>query len=152
MKFRLAIYNIVPGVFNMIFIKKKQLQKIIDQAKYEFPNECCGFLSGYKVEEDIHIEKTYPLTNIDKSSEHFSMDPREQFAAVKAIRNEDSIVMGNYHSHPYTTSRPSEEDKRLAYDKAALYGILSLVKDEEVFNLFRIDKDKNVKKLQYKID
>ncbi len=134
----------------MIYIKKLQLQNITNQAKNEFPNECCGFLSGYKVEEDIHIEKIYPLTNIDKSSEHFSMDAKEQFAAVKAIRNEDSIVIGNYHSHPYTPSRPSEEDKRLAYDPKVLYGILSLEKDEPVFNLFSINKDKKVEKLQYK--
>ena len=136
----------------MIYIKELQLQRIIDQAKNEFPNECCGFLSGYKTEEDIHIEKIYILTNIDRSSEHFSMDPKEQFAAVKAIRNEASIVIGNYHSHPYTPSRPSEEDKRLAYDPKVLYGILSLEKDEPVFNLFTINKDKKVEKLQYIID
>jgi len=136
----------------MIYIKKIQLQNIIDQAKNEFPNECCGFLSGYKSEEDIHIEKIWALTNIDKSSEHFSMDPKEQFAAVKDIRNEDMIVIGNYHSHPYSPSRPSEEDKRLAYDQAAVYGILSLEKEEPVFNLFSINKDKKVEKLQYLIE
>lgn len=136
----------------MIYIKKLQLQHIIDQAKNEFPNECCGFLAGYKSEQDIHIEKIWVLTNIDKSSEHFSMDPKEQFAAVKDIRNEDMIVIGNYHSHPYSPSRPSEEDKRLAYDSTVLYGILSLEKEEPVFNLFSINKDKKVEKLEYIVD
>lgn len=139
-------------MINMIYIKSEELKKMINQAKEEFPNECCGFLSGIKDEEDIHIYKIYPLTNIDKSSEHFSMDPKEQFSAVKAIRNDGKELIGNYHSHPYTPSRPSEEDKRLAYDTKALYGILSLEKEEPVFNLFSINKDKEVEKLQYKID
>jgi proteasome lid subunit RPN8/RPN11 len=134
----------------MIYISLEEYEKIVDQAKREFPNECCGFLGGNKVGEDIFIKKVVPLTNIDQSSEHFSMDPKEQFTALKLIRNHGFHLVGNYHSHPYTPSRPSEEDKRLAFDPNIIYGILSLEKDP-IFNLFKIDKDKNVETLKYEI-
>lgn len=134
----------------MIYIEKKEYEKIIEQAKKEFPNECCGFLAGNKKEQNLFIKTAYAMTNIDASSEHFSMDPKEQFKAVKSIRENNMELVGNYHSHPYTPSRPSEEDKRLAYDPKAIYGILSLEKEEPVFNLFKIEKG-NVEKIQYEI-
>lgn len=134
----------------MIYIKKKEYGKIVEQARKEFPNECCGFLAGNNSGEDLYIKTAYPLTNIDASSEHFSMDPKEQFKAVKTIRKNKMELIGNYHSHPYTPSRPSEEDKRLAFDPKAIYGILSLEKEEPVFNLFKVDKG-NVEKLKYEI-
>jgi len=134
----------------MILINLEEYEKIIELAKKEFPHECCGFLGGNKVGEDIFIKKMVPITNIDHSSEHYSMDPKEQFQALKLIRNHGLQLVGNYHSHPYTPSRPSEEDKRLAFDPSILYGILSLEK-EPVFNLFKIDKEKKVEKLDYEI-
>ncbi|AJA49590.1 putative metal-dependent protease PAD1/JAB1 superfamily [Clostridium pasteurianum DSM 525 = ATCC 6013] len=141
----------MPGTGDyMIYIEKKEYEKIVEQAKKEFPNECCGFLAGNKDGEDLYIKTVYPLTNIDASSEHFSMDPKEQFKTVKIIRENKMELVGNYHSHPYTPSRPSEEDKRLAFDPKAIYGILSLEKEEPVFNLFKVDKG-NVEKLKYEI-
>jgi len=137
-------------VIKMINIDSLELSKIIKQAKDEFPNECCGFLSGTKSCDTINIKKVYPLTNLDKSSEHFSMDPKEQFNTIKIIRGESMVFIGNYHSHPYTPSRPSEEDIRLAYDPNIIYGILSLEKEEPVFNLFKINK-LGVTKLEYQV-
>ena len=79
-------------------------------------------------------------TNIDHSNEHFSLDPKEQLAAIKDMRTEGLVPLGNWHSHPESPSRPSDEDKRLAYDKTASYMILSLMnRDEPVLNSFHIE-------------
>jgi proteasome lid subunit RPN8/RPN11 len=78
------------------------------------------------------------MTNIDHSEEHFSFDPKEQFAAVKYARKNGLKIVGNWHSHPASPSRPSEEDKRLAYDPNILYFILSLAAEQPVLNAFRI--------------
>ena len=49
------------------------------------------------------------------------------------------MPLGNFHSHPESPSRPSEEDKRLAYDKEASYMIISLMDIENpVLKSFRI--------------
>ena len=48
--------------------------------------------------------------------------------------------LGNWHSHPESPSRPSDEDKRLAYDSKASYMILSLMDDvNPVLNSFHIE-------------
>ena len=68
------------------------------------------------------------------------MNPKEQLAAIKDMRAEGLVPLGNWHSHPESPSRPSDEDKRLAYDKTASYMILSLMnKDEPVLNSFHIE-------------
>ena len=49
------------------------------------------------------------------------------------------MPLGNWHSHPESPSRPSDEDKRLANDSKASYLILSLAEEEPVLNSFHIE-------------
>lgn len=114
----------------------------MNHAIKELPDEACGLIAGEKNGDDKIIKKVYLLTNIDHSNEHFSLDPKEQLAAVKDMRANGIVPLGNWHSHPESPSRPSEEDKRLAYDKTASYMILSLMNREEpVLNSFKISGD-----------
>lgn len=124
----------------MIKLSKEDYQKILDYAALELPNEACGLIAGRIDGTDKYIEKVYLLTNTDQSNEHFTLDPKEQLAAVKDMRSLGYIPLGNWHSHPESPSRPSEEDKRLAYDKKASYLILSLMdRENPVLNSFHID-------------
>lgn len=124
----------------MIKLSKSDFEKILAHAESELPNEACGLIGGV-VEDGVKIiKKVYLLTNIDHSNEHFSLDPKEQLAAVKDMRTQGISPLGNWHSHPKSPSRPSEEDKRLAYDSKASYMILSLMnRDEPVLNSFKIN-------------
>ena len=89
-----------------------------------------------------HIRHVYLLTNTDESNEHFTMDPREQLAAVKDARANGWELLGNWHSHPETPARPSDEDKRLAYDPTTCYLILSLGDAKHpALNAYHIGKD-----------
>ena len=126
----------------MIKLSKANYRIILDHAVSELPNEACGLIAG-RIEGDHKlIEKVYLLTNIDHSNEHFSLDPKEQLAAVKDMRSNGLVPLGNWHSHPESPSRPSDEDKRLAYDKTASYLILSLMeRDNPVLNSFHIEGD-----------
>lgn len=130
----------------MIRISKEDYQKIVDHALSELPNEACGLIAGRIDGTDKRIEKVYLLTNTDQSNEHFSLDPKEQLAAIKDMRTSGYLPLGNWHSHPETPSRPSEEDKRLAYDKSASYLILSLMDSESpVLNAFHIEGTESTK-------
>ncbi|WP_027339432.1 Mov34/MPN/PAD-1 family protein [Halonatronum saccharophilum] len=136
----------------MVKLDQRLYEKMLAQAKEEFPNECCGLVAGESGEDIIEVKEVFPMTNLDASAEHFSMDPKEQFAVVKEIRCLGYDLLGNYHSHPFTPSRPSYEDKRLAYDEGAIYFILSLKKrDEPVLNAFKIKGRSEVTKLEVKI-
>ena len=126
-------------------LKKSDYDKMLQHCKDGLPNESCGLLAGTVDGEVKTVTKIYLLTNIDASNEHFSMDPKEQFAALKDARANGVEIIGNFHSHPESPSRPSEEDKRLAYDPSIEYLILSLQEaDNPVLRAFGIDKDKNV--------
>ena len=122
----------------MLYLKKEDYEKILAHCKEGLPNEACGLIGGTIEGDKRSIQKVYLLTNIDQSNEHFSMDPKEQLAAVKDMRANGLKLLGNFHSHPESPSRPSEEDKRLAYDSKVNYLILSLMDLENpVFNAFR---------------
>ena len=131
----------------MIQIKKSDYEKILAHAVEGLPNEACGLLAG-TVENGIKVVKeVYLLTNIDESNEHFSMSPKERLEAVKDMRAKGYKQFGNWHSHPESPSRPSEEDKRLAHDSTANYLILSLMdRENPVLNAFLIKNHTEVTK------
>lgn len=122
----------------MITLDKGIVEQMIYQARQELPNECCGLLAGQKNGDDITITEIYPVRNIDESPEHFSMDPKEQFQVYYAARDRGLNLLGNYHSHPATPSRPSREDIRLAHDPEAVYAIISLAGADPVLKFFSI--------------
>lgn len=115
-------------------------ERMLSKALAERPKEACGLIAGTTSDGGMKIiSKVYLLRNTDQSAEHFSLDPKEQLAAVRDMRKLGLKPIGNWHSHPITPSRPSEEDKRLAYDKDAVYMILSLAEKEPVLNAFHIE-------------
>lgn len=130
----------------MIRISKEDYRKMVGHAVLELPNEACGLIAGRIEGADKYIEQVYLLTNIDHSNEHFSLDPKEQLNAIKDMRSHGYVPLGNWHSHPESPSRPSEEDKRLAYDKNASYLILSLMdRGNPVLNSFHIEGSETTK-------
>ena len=130
----------------MIKLSSDDFETIVSHARAKLPNEACGLIAGRIDGDDKTILKIYLLTNVDHSPEHFSLDPKEQLAAVKDMRQNGYVPLGNWHSHPETPSRPSDEDKRLAYDSKASYMILSLMDNENpVLNSFKINGTEAVK-------
>ena len=136
----------------MIYLGEQDYSAILNHAKQGLPNEACGLIAGTVENDKKYIEKVYMLTNIDESNEHFSMDPKEQLSAVKDMRANNFKLLGNFHSHPESPSRPSEEDKRLAFDSKVNYLILSLENIETpILKAFIIDENKNVSEEQIEI-
>lgn len=123
----------------MIKLPQHILNGIIEQAKKELPNEACGLLVGL----NNVVQKQFALTNTDHSPEHFSFDPKEQFEVMRKARNEGLKIIANYHSHPESPSRPSDEDIRLAYDPNILYLIISLATEIPSVKAFSIIEKKS---------
>jgi anaerobic sulfite reductase subunit C len=115
-------------------ILKEIIDAILAQGQRESPHEACGYLTGTAGQ----VKKAIPLTNVDHSPEHFSLDPREQFAAVRQTRSEGLEILAVYHTHPASPARPSAEDIRLAHDPAIVYVIVSLVPGKREVKAFRI--------------
>lgn len=115
-------------------ILKKVIKEMGEHAKKEAPLEACGYLAS----KDGIIMASYALANIDKSNEHFSFDPKEQFAAVKDARAKGWEICVVYHSHPASPARPSQEDIKLAYDPNMSYFIVSLAGGNQEARAFSI--------------
>ena len=124
-------------------IPQNIIEELIAQAQKDAPNESCGYLLGIPSpsaggDGEGLVTENYWMENIDHSSEHFSFAPKDQFAALKYARSKNLKILANWHSHPASPSRPSEEDLRLANDPTIRYAILSLLDGEPKLNSFKI--------------
>ncbi|GHV84509.1 Mov34/MPN/PAD-1 family protein [Spirochaetia bacterium] len=122
-----------------VFLKKTDYDRITAHARAGLPNEACGLIAGKTEGDQTIIEKVYLLANVDKSPEHFSIDPKEQLTAVRDMRTLGFVPLGNFHSHPSTPARLSKEDIRLAFDPKALYLVVSLAKETAVLKAFSVE-------------
>ena len=135
------------------------IDELISQARQDAPNETCGYLLGILsqlpssgeegqgvVAKESVVTENYWMENIDHSPEHFSFAPKDQFAALKYARSKGLKILANWHSHPASPSRPSQEDLRLANDPTIRYAILSLLDGEPKLNSFKIQNGKVVDK------
>jgi [CysO sulfur-carrier protein]-S-L-cysteine hydrolase len=106
----------------MLTIPQTIIDAITAHAQRDFPLEACGILGG----TDGVVTEQYPMKNTDQSNEHFTLEPKEQFAVIKDLRAKGIEMLAIYHSHPETPARPSEEDIRLALTPNVSYVIVSL--------------------------
>ena len=80
-----------------IEITRNDFQKIYEYALSELPDEACGLIAGIDRPDGIReIRKVYLLTNVDHTSEHFSIDPKEHLASIKDMRANGLIPLGNW--------------------------------------------------------
>ena len=89
----------------MIKLTKSDFEKILAHAVKELPDEACGLIAGTVEGGDKEIKKVYLLTNIDHSNEHFSLDSKEQLEAIKDMRKNGFVPLGNWHSVPYRAAK-----------------------------------------------
>lgn len=122
----------------MLRIPKEVFEQIKTHGEKEAPLEACGYLLG----AGEIVTESMILNNVDRSSEHFSFDPKEQFAAVKAARAKGNSLIAVWHTHPASPARMSGEDIRLANDPQIIYVIYSLL-DKNIKG-FKADALKNI--------
>ena len=130
-----------------IVLKKSDFEKMYEHALKDRPDEACGLIAGIDREDGVReIKKVYLLENIDHTNEHFTISPKDQLTSIKDMRANGLSPLGNWHSHPESPSRPSEEDKRLANDSKASYLILSLMEEgNPVLNAFHVEGEQGDK-------
>lgn len=119
----------------MLTIPQNIIAAMVAHAQRDFPLEACGMLGGAAGVVSEH----YPMANSDRSNEHFTLEPKEQFSVIKDLRAKGKELLAIYHSHPETPARPSAEDIRLALTPAVSYIIVSLAAETPDVKSFRIE-------------
>jgi proteasome lid subunit RPN8/RPN11 len=99
---------------------------MIEQARAELPNECCGLLAGVVVEGVARVVRCFPLVNATASPVEYESEPRSMFEAMRAITEESIDVVAVYHSHPTSPPIPSRKDLARNYSEDVVNVIISL--------------------------
>lgn len=128
-----------------VLLKKADYDKMVAHAKANLPEEACGLIAGHDEDGVRVIDKVYLIENVDHTNEHFTITPKAQLEAIKNMRQNGLKPLGNWHSHPESPSRSSQEDIRLAYDSSASYLILSLMNEEPVLHSFHVENGQSTK-------
>jgi proteasome lid subunit RPN8/RPN11 len=102
------------------------LTTLLERARKEPQEECCGLLAG----RSGTITRALPATNAaDDTAKKYEIAPKELFRLMREIRAEGLELLGIYHSHPTGENRPSSHDIERAYYPAAAYFIVSPLHD-----------------------
>jgi proteasome lid subunit RPN8/RPN11 len=110
----------------MLKLEKRLAEEIIDHARREAPNECCGLLAG----KDGSVLQLYRCDSAEKSPYRYYVDPKDQIRIMRELDQKGWDLIGIYHSHTHTEAFPSKTDVELAFYPEALYFIVSLEKPE----------------------
>lgn len=103
-------------------LRRAALEVIIDHARRDAPNECCGLLLG----SEHCIEEAVPARNARSSPARYEIDASDHFAVIRRVRREGGAIVGAYHSHIAAAPVPSPTDIAEAYDERLLHLIVSL--------------------------
>ncbi|HLW69489.1 MAG TPA: M67 family metallopeptidase [Candidatus Binataceae bacterium] len=103
-------------------IRRENFDQMIAQAEREFPFECCGFVIG-----DAVVEEVRAITNIQEQKHRedpavfirdartaFLMEPREHLAVMQELDTRKLELKAVYHSHPEHDAYFSPTDRAQA--------------------------------------
>lgn len=111
---------------------------MIDHARLEMPNECCGVLLG---REGV-IQRCLPMQSVPACPDSYFMDPVQQVTVFEEMEARGESLLGIYHSHPRGPLHPSGADLQLAFHPDSVYFIVSLEDPQApVIGAYRLDRD-----------
>jgi len=95
--------------------------RVIEKHAQQFPDEeVCGLLAGKGGVVELALRT---LNAAENPATEYQIDPKELFAAMRAIRATGATLMGIYHSHPKGSGEPSARDIAEAYYPDVAYVI-----------------------------
>jgi len=110
-----------------VTINEKAAEIINQHGEEYFPNECCGFLYGNE-KEGRYIELAVPVTNTKEGDQRrrFEISPLEYMKAERFALENDTTLLGVYHSHPQHPAIASVHDleKAMPYFSYVIISVL----------------------------
>jgi [CysO sulfur-carrier protein]-S-L-cysteine hydrolase len=86
------------------------LERVVDHARREYPNECCGMIA---VREGQAVA-VHEATNVAASPLRFEVEGREIIRAQDAFESDGAELGAIYHSHTRSEPYPSQTDVNFA--------------------------------------
>jgi len=116
----------------MLTISQELVDKIIEHARNDHPDEACGIVAG----RDGVPERFVAMANAERSPTFYRFDSAEQLKVWREMDDRDEVPVVIYHSHTATEAYPSRTDVTYASEPDAHYVLVSTALDQ--FRSFRI--------------
>jgi [CysO sulfur-carrier protein]-S-L-cysteine hydrolase len=109
-------------------ISQRMLDEIIEHAREDLPNECCGLIGGI----DEKAETVYRARNEFASPFSYRVHGDDQYRIIeKEMRERGEELLAIYHSHTKSPAYPSQTDLNEAASwPEQVYLIVSLANRE----------------------
>jgi len=91
-------------------ISPELLDEIVDHAREEAPNECCGLIAS----EGGRAVRVYRAENAEHSPVRYVVEPHDQLRIQEEIEDQGWDLGAIYHSHTRSEPFPSQTDINLA--------------------------------------
>ena len=114
------------------------LEEIVEHARADAPNECCGMIAS----RDGEAVSVHRARNAAASPLRYEIDGREQYAIQSAIEDAGLDLGAIYHSHTRSAPLPSQTDINLAFYPESLYLIVGLKDSQPDVRAWRIVEGK----------
>jgi [CysO sulfur-carrier protein]-S-L-cysteine hydrolase len=117
-------------------IARALADEIIQHAREDLPNECCGIVST----RDGDAVQVYRATNAVASPLRFEIDPRDLIRIHTDVEQSGHELGSMYHSHVQSPAYPSQTDVNFAQNwPGVVWLIVSLAdRDQPDLRGFRI--------------
>jgi proteasome lid subunit RPN8/RPN11 len=115
-------------------IAQELLDAIVEHARRDAPNECCGMIAS----RDGEAVAVHRARNAAASPLRYEIDGMEQYKIQNAIEEAGLELGAIYHSHTRSDPLPSQTDINLAFYPEALYIIVGVKDPEDDVRAFTI--------------
>ena len=122
------------------------LDQIIEQARAEAPDECCGMIASV----DGEAVAVHPASNAAHSPLRYEIDGKDQIRIFDAMDEAGHDLGAIYHSHTRSDPEPSQTDINLAFYPDALYLIVGVAGEADDVRAWTI-KDGKVEKAELEV-
>ena len=116
----------MPGVWKLmsaIRLPRSIVSQLLHLAQQSPEEEICGLISR----DRAGFRKCYPVANVASDRKRFfTLDPKQQIEAMRAMREHGEELAAIYHSHPDSPPLPSRADIEQHEYPDVLYLIISL--------------------------
>jgi [CysO sulfur-carrier protein]-S-L-cysteine hydrolase len=129
-------------------IPQELIDRIVDHAREEAPNECCGLVSG----ADGAATEVFPARNEMASPLAYNVHPQDLLLITEEIEGRGEELAAIYHSHTKSPAEPSQTDINLAANwPDPVYLICSIADpDAPVLRAWRL-RDGSVAEVELKV-
>ena len=90
----------------MLSLPQEMLDRVVDHARRDHPDECCGVIAG----RDGVATRVFEMDNAERSPTGFSFDSGQWLQVYRALDDADEQPLVVYHSHTATEAYPSRTD------------------------------------------